>query len=48
LAGYNIWLFILCSIEGARRAFFVVAILLNRWRLTRRLKNGWHVGGHRS
>jgi membrane protein YqaA with SNARE-associated domain len=30
-AGYNIWLFILCSIIARGGRFFVVAILLNRY-----------------
>ena len=30
-AGYNIWLFILCSIVARGGRFFVVAILLNRY-----------------
>jgi membrane protein YqaA with SNARE-associated domain len=30
-AGYNIWLFVLCSIIGRGGRFFVVAILLNRY-----------------
>src|ERR1700744_6462886 len=30
-AGYNIWLFILCSIIARGGRFFVVAIVLNRW-----------------
>jgi len=29
-AGYNIWLFILCSIVARGGRFFVVAVLLNR------------------
>ena len=30
-AGYNIWLFILCSIVARGGRFFMVAILLNRY-----------------
>ena len=30
-AGYNIWLFILCSIVARGGRFFFVAILLNRY-----------------
>jgi membrane protein YqaA with SNARE-associated domain len=30
-AGYNIWLFVLCSIIGRGGRFFVVAVLLNRY-----------------
>jgi membrane protein YqaA with SNARE-associated domain len=30
-AGYNIWLFILCSIVARGGRFFIVAILLNRY-----------------
>ena len=30
-AGYNIWLFVLCSIVARGGRFFVVAILLNRY-----------------
>jgi len=30
-AGYNIWLFVLCSIIARGGRFFVVAILLNRY-----------------
>jgi membrane protein DedA with SNARE-associated domain len=30
-AGYNIWLFILCSIVARGGRFFVVAVLLNRY-----------------
>jgi len=30
-AGYNIWLFILCSIIARGGRFFIVAIVLNRW-----------------
>jgi membrane protein DedA with SNARE-associated domain len=30
-AGYNIWLFILCSMIARGGRFFVVAILLNRY-----------------
>ena len=30
-AGYNIWLFILCSIVARGGRFFIVAIVLNRW-----------------
>jgi membrane protein DedA with SNARE-associated domain len=30
-AGYNIWLFILCSIVARGGRFFVVAIVLNRY-----------------
>jgi membrane protein YqaA with SNARE-associated domain len=30
-AGYNIWLFVLCSIVGRGGRFFIVAILLNRY-----------------
>jgi membrane protein YqaA with SNARE-associated domain len=30
-AGYNIWLFVLCSIVGRGGRFFVVAVLLNRY-----------------
>ncbi|MFX6487756.1 DedA family protein, partial [Acinetobacter baumannii] len=30
-AGYNIWLFILCSIVARGGRFFVLAVLLNRY-----------------
>ncbi|MDE2332771.1 MAG: DedA family protein, partial [Bradyrhizobium sp.] len=30
-AGYNIWLFVLCSIVARGGRFFVVAVLLNRY-----------------
>jgi membrane protein DedA with SNARE-associated domain len=30
-AGYNIWLFVLCSIIARGGRFFVVAVLLNRY-----------------
>jgi len=30
-AGYNIWLFILCSIVARGGRFFIVAVLLNRY-----------------
>ena len=30
-AGYNIWLFILCSIIARGGRFFIVAVLLNRY-----------------
>lgn len=30
-AGYNIWLFILCSLIARGGRFFIVAILLNRY-----------------
>jgi membrane protein DedA with SNARE-associated domain len=30
-AGYNIWLFILCSIIARGGRFFIVAIVLNRY-----------------
>ena len=30
-AGYNIWLFVLCSIIARGGRFFIVAILLNRY-----------------
>jgi len=30
-AGYNIWLFILCSIVARGGRFFIAAILLNRY-----------------
>ena len=30
-AGYNIWLFVLCSIIARGLRFFIVAVLLNRY-----------------
>jgi membrane protein DedA with SNARE-associated domain len=30
-AGYNIWLFVLCSIVARGGRFFIVAVLLNRY-----------------
>ena len=46
-AGYNIWLFILCSIIARGGRFFVVAILLNRYgdwiraEIEKHLGSGW-------
>jgi len=41
-AGYNIWLFVLCSIVARGGRFFVVAVLLNRYGdvIRAELKNG--------
>ena len=30
-AGYNVWLFVLCSIIARGLRFFIVAVLLNRY-----------------
>jgi membrane protein YqaA with SNARE-associated domain len=43
-AGYNIWLFILCSIVARGGRFFVVAIVLNRYGEWIRIRIERHLG----
>ena len=43
-AGYNIWLFILCSVVARGGRFFVVAILLNRYGEWIRVRIEKHLG----
>ena len=43
-AGYNIWLFVLCSIVARGGRFFVVAILLNRYGEWIRVRIERHLG----
>ena len=43
-AGYNIWLFVLCSIIARGGRFFVVAILLNRYGEWIRVRIERHLG----
>src|SRR3974390_2302082 len=43
-AGYNIWLFVLCSIIARGGRFFVVAILLNRYGEWIRIRIERHLG----
>ena len=45
-AGYNIWLFILCSIIARGGRFFIVAIVLNRYGdvIRAESKSGWACG----
>src|SRR3978361_1116386 len=43
-AGYNIWLFVLCSIIARGGRFFVVAILLNRYGEWIRVRIEKHLG----
>ena len=43
-AGYNIWLFVLCSIIARGGRFFVVAILLNRYGEWIRIRIEKHLG----
>jgi membrane protein YqaA with SNARE-associated domain len=43
-AGYNIWLFVLCSIVARGGRFFVVAILLNRYGEWIRVRIEKHLG----
>ena len=43
-AGYNIWLFVLCSMIARGGRFFVVAILLNRYGEWIRVRIEKHLG----